>query len=255
MNGANFWPASIQGAVCLTFDDGCQSQLDNAIPCLDDAGLRGTFYVNPGRSPGWERNLEGWQLACIKGHEIGNHTTEHPCSCNYGFRPDGYCLENLTFADMEETIDAATAELDRLFPEQRGRRTFSYPCYQTYVGAGENRRSYVPLVARRFKAARGRGERPNNPAVIDLSYTWSYVMEGSMSEEAIDYIEGAMERGQWAIVCMHGVGADHISTEVEAFRRMVLHLDRNRDRIWTGTMISIAEYVLARRPSLAAESH
>ena len=137
MNSTNFWPASIQGAVCLTFDDGCQSQLDNAIPCLDDAGLRGTFYVNPGRSPRWEQNHPGWRLACIKGYEIGNHTTEHPCSCNYGFRPDGYCLENLTFADMEETIDAATAELDRLFPEQRGGRTFSYPCYQTYVGAGE----------------------------------------------------------------------------------------------------------------------
>ena len=42
-----FWPEGVSGAVCLTFDDGLQTQLDNALPCLDDNGLKGTFYLNP----------------------------------------------------------------------------------------------------------------------------------------------------------------------------------------------------------------
>jgi hypothetical protein len=29
-------------------------------------------------------------------------------------------------------------------------RTFAYPCGQRFVGAGENTRSYVPVVARHF---------------------------------------------------------------------------------------------------------
>ena len=156
----SFWPEGIEGVLSLTFDDNTQTQLNNAIPCLDDHNLKGTFYVNPGRKPSWTRDVPRWQQACRNGHEMGNHTADHPCSCNFGFREDGYCLENLSLADIEDTIDRATADLNQLFPEQQGNRSFCYPCYQSDVGAGETRQSYVPVVARRFKVARGGGERP-----------------------------------------------------------------------------------------------
>ena len=103
-----FWPEGIEGVVSLTFDDGAQTQLDNAIPCLDDHNLKSTFYVNPGRRESWERDVPRWQQVSQNGHEIGNHTSQHPCSCNFGSRSDRYCLENLALADIEETIDGAT---------------------------------------------------------------------------------------------------------------------------------------------------
>ena len=249
-NPAPFWSEGIEGAVSLTFDDALITQLDNAIPCLDDQGLKGTFYVNPGRRPSWEDELPRWQQACRNGHEIGNHTSQHPCSCNFGFRPDGYCLENLTLEDIAETIDEATGELDRLFPEQNGVRSFCYPCYQDYVGAGENRRSYVPLVARRFRAARGGGERANNPRKIDLSYIWSWAVKGNSADEMIAYIEEAVEQGFWGVICMHGVGGQHIATRTPDLQGVVRHLDRNRDRIWTDTLIDIADYVIRQREAL-----
>ena len=49
MTKGNFWPYDIQGAVSLTFDDGAITQIDNAVPCLDDHRLKGTFCINPGR--------------------------------------------------------------------------------------------------------------------------------------------------------------------------------------------------------------
>ena len=246
-DATDFWPDAIQGAISLTFDDNALSQLDNALPCLDDHGLQGTFYVNPGRSPIWEENLSRWQQASRNGHEIGNHTADHPCSCNFGFSSDGYCLEELTLADIEQTIDRCTAALNELFPEQGGKRSFCYPCYQSYVGAGENRQSYVPVVARRFKAARGGGERPNNPQVIDLSYIVSFAVEGHSGADMIAYVEKAVAQGHWGVICMHGVGGDHLAIETPAFRELCAHLDQNRDRIWTDTLIDVAEYVGERR--------
>ena len=41
------WPNRQLAAVSLTFDDGLQSQLDLAVPILEECAVRGTFYVNP----------------------------------------------------------------------------------------------------------------------------------------------------------------------------------------------------------------
>lgn len=243
----SFWAEDFRGAVSLTFDDGLDTQLDHAIPCLDDCGLKGTFYVNPGRREAWESQVPRWQEAGRNGHELGNHTTMHPCSCNFGFRDDGYCLENLELDDIARTIDEATEDLNRLFPEQGGDRTFCYPCYQTYVGAGENRQSYVPLVARRFKAARGWGERANHPERIDLSCTWSLAVDGHSGEEIVAFIENAVNDGLWAVICMHGIGGEHLSISTAALREVADYLARSRDRIWTATMIDVANYIIRRR--------
>ena len=248
-----FWPAGVEGALSLTFDDNAPSQLANALPCLNDHQFQGTFFVNPGRRPDWERQIPRWQEAATQGHELGNHTSRHPCSCNFGFHPT-YCLEKLTLHDIETTIDEAETDLDLLFPQQQGKRSFCYPCYQSYVGAGVERQSYVPVVARRFRATRGGGERPNNPRIIDLSYTWAWAVEGHSAEQMIDYVEKAVTQGLWAILCMHGVGGDHLAIETRALQGLARHLEKNRERIWTAPLIEVADYILTRRKELGAQS-
>jgi peptidoglycan/xylan/chitin deacetylase (PgdA/CDA1 family) len=243
-----FWPAGVAGALSLTFDDNAPSQLAHALPCLDEHGLRGTFYVNPGRRPDWERQVPRWQRAAAAGHELGNHTSRHPCSCNFGFDPN-FCLEKLSLQDIEATIDEAEADLDQLFPQQKGRRSFCYPCYQSYVGAGVERQSYVPVVARRFRTARGGGERPNNPRIIDLSYAWA--VEGHSAEQMIAHAENAAEQGLWAIICMHGVGGDHLAIETKALEGLARHLEMHRHRLWTAPFIDVADFILKRMQELA----
>ncbi|HCK09111.1 MAG TPA: hypothetical protein DHW45_04500 [Candidatus Latescibacteria bacterium] len=245
----NFWPDDIKGAVSLTFDDGIVTQLDNAIPLLDTQDLKGTFYLNPGKGDRWKTLLPRWQEASQSGHEMGNHTCSHPCSCNYGFSSE-HCLEKLTLNDIASTIDEATQAMNRAFPEQKGHRSFCYPCYQSYVGSGRNRESYVPLVAERFVCGRGGGERVNDPLLIDLAYTWSWAVQHIPGSEMIEFIELAAERGHWAIICLHGVGGEHIPVETEALAEVCEHLGANRNRIWTGTVVEVADYMAERRKEL-----
>jgi peptidoglycan/xylan/chitin deacetylase (PgdA/CDA1 family) len=247
----SFWPPGFAGAVSLTFDDGLDTQLDHALPLLDRHGLKGTFYLNPGHRPVWERQVPRWQGAAASGHEIGNHTARHPCSCNFRFHPS-FCLEKLSLEDMAATIDQAEVLLDELFPGQKGRRSFCYPCYQSYVGAGLHRQSYVPVVAGRFRAARGGGEQANDPFLIDLSYTWAQDVRGYSGAQLIAYVEAAASQGHWAILCMHGVGGEHLSIATEAFAELVEFLARQRDRLWTDTVINLADYIIKRRQEIGA---
>ena len=242
----DFWPATTAGAVSLSFDDGLDSHLDNALPLLDRANIKGTFYVNPVKSPKWEAQLLQWQTASQNGHEIGNHTTQHPCSCNFGF-DSNYCLEKLSLEHIVATIDAAEEELNKQFPEADNHRSFCYPCYQSYVGTGIKRESYVPVIAERFSVGRGGGERANNPALIDLAYTWAWAVEDHNAKQLIAYIEKAIVQGYWAIICMHGIGADHLAISTEALAETVDYLSIQRHRIWTDTVVQIGDYIHQKR--------
>jgi peptidoglycan-N-acetylglucosamine deacetylase len=42
------WPYGAKAAICLTYDDGMDTQLSNAIPQLDSFGFKGTFFPECG---------------------------------------------------------------------------------------------------------------------------------------------------------------------------------------------------------------
>ena len=127
-----------------------------------------------------------------------------------------------------------------------------YPCYQNYVGAGKTRQSYVPLVAERFRGARGGGERANDPLKIDLAYIWALDVQGKSGAEMIHFVQQAVEQGQWAVLCMHGVGGQHLSIRTDALAELIDFLYNKRTTIWTDTLISVTDYVLKRRTELAS---
>ena len=126
-----FWPEGVRGAVSLSFDDGMPSQLKNAIPALDRYGFKGTFYVNPNYSIDWLRNIPAWSRVLANGHELGNHTDRHTCSCHYDFGSNrSFCLERITIADIAQVIDAGSAALRETFDHDLLDRSFAYPCYE-----------------------------------------------------------------------------------------------------------------------------
>lgn len=68
--------------VAFTFDDFPVSVVDNAVPALDDAGMRSTFYLASGlmgRHENGQLIVEPPQVAELArtGHEIGGHTHNH----------------------------------------------------------------------------------------------------------------------------------------------------------------------------------
>ncbi len=82
------------GLVCLTFDDAFSSTMSSAPLILEEQGVRGSFYAVPGCVGGtsaWEgelaRPLADWPLLRefeSRGHEIGNHSMNHPAPCRSG---------------------------------------------------------------------------------------------------------------------------------------------------------------------------
>ncbi len=243
------WPERRRGAVSLTFDDGLRSQLQAAIPALDEHGLRATFYLNPprdGAEAEWRERLAPWREAAARGHEMGNHSLTHPCSENFAFRGGSKGLESMTLADMERDVLEAEHRLLVGVPEQTV-RSFGYPCYQDYVGAGAGRQSYVPLIARHFVAARGKGETANDPARCDLHALWSWPVERMSGAELVGLAERAAAEGRWAILTFHGINEGHLTVAETDLRELLGFLARHQERLWTAPVAVVAQRVLAWR--------
>lgn len=68
-------------AVVLTYDDALNIHLDKVIPMLNSYQFKGTFYLI-GSSPVVSQRIEEWRAAAKQGHELGNHTLNHPCNGN-----------------------------------------------------------------------------------------------------------------------------------------------------------------------------
>jgi hypothetical protein len=218
------------GAVSLTFDDGTENQLANAVPPLDERGLCATFYLNPR-----DRLMafaQPWRKAARRGHEIGNHTLSHPCPSAI---TGGRGLEDMTLEEVEDDVLAAQVRLETLAPHQTA-WTFAYPCYATYIGRGEARRSYVPVIARHFLAGRAGGEIGfgNRPGMLDSAALIGTPVERLTASEVIALIERLALTGQWLILVYHDIDGEVLSV-------------RKRDRVLTAPVVDVASTLRAAR--------
>lgn len=243
----SFWSPPHTAALSLTFDDGTPSHLEIVIPELEKRGLRGTFYLNPrgdedNASPrSWRKALEPWLPAAQAGHEMGNHTLNHPCSLNIDidWAPN---LLTMTLADLEADLREAQRRLSSMFPDQKA-TSFAYPCYETSLGRGLNRVSYVPLVARYFIAGRARGELANDPAYCDLHSLSSVNVERQTGAFLIGLAELALAQGRWAILTFHGIDEGHLPVSQPDFIDFLDHLARRRDQLWVAPVAEVAAYI------------
>ncbi len=235
------WPESYEGAVSLTFDDGIPSQLRIAIPMMNELGLRGTFYLCP-RGDNWREDLKPWLAVAEAGHEIGNHSISHTCSRAFSDDPDARGLENLTLDDIEADVVEAERRLTELFPEPSP-RSFCYPCWQSHVGEGLTRESYVPVIAKHFIAGRGVGEVPNHPLTCDLHHLWSWDVSRMAGPQLVGLAEQCAARGRWGLLVFHGIHEGHLPVADVDFRELCQHLHRHRKRIWTAPVAEIAGWV------------
>jgi hypothetical protein len=232
------WPNAAQAAISLTFDDGLRSQLDTAIPRLDERGLRGTFYLNP-RGEDWAERLSAWQPAQAAGHEMGNHSIAHPCSLN-----TGPVLQSWTLERIERDLLEAERRLDVLFP---GARSYAYPCYESDVGRGLSRQSYVPVVARHFAAARAKGMsvRGNDALYADLHHLSSWGAERMSAWAMIGLVVQCVAECWWGIFTFHGVNQGHLPISEHDLVLLLDYLVAHRDRVWTAPVIQVAQYISA----------
>ncbi len=248
MSKAFAWPNGCEGAISLTFDDGRDDQLEKAVPLLDRHGIRATFYTPLGQSD-WQTRLERWRGVSESGHEIGNHSVNHPCPGSlFPEWPSSKCLEQMTLVDIEAEILLAEERLNSFFPDRP--RTYCYPCYADFVGSGANRQSYVPVVAKHFIAARGKGEFGRNyPATCELHYLNSWRCEGMSGPQMIGWTELAARHGSWDIFTFHSIDHGKLGVRLCDLEELVAHLARAHQRLWVAPVVEVAQYIAAWRSS------
>jgi len=237
------WPAGARAAVSLSFDDARPSQVDVGTALLDRHGVKVTFFTVPGSV---EQRLGGWKKAVVAGHEIGNHSLDHPCTGNFSWARKK-ALEEHTLEDMRRQMVEANARLRELLEVTPD--TFAYPCGQTFVGRGLDTRSYVPLVAGMFVAGRGwLGEGPNDPAFCDLAQVLGMEMDGRDFEQLLPVLEQAREARAWLVLAGHEIGREgRQTTRIAMLEKLLPYVADPANGLWVAPVGTVARYIRQQR--------
>jgi len=131
------WPGGHRAAIVLTYDDALRSQLDNAVPVLDAAGFKGTFFLSGTFK---QEDVDRWRAVAKRGHELGNHTVFHPCAKGSFDMPPQQDTANYSVAWMLKEIGAMNTMLAAI--DGKPEHTFATPCGQ-HVAGGED---YLPAL-------------------------------------------------------------------------------------------------------------
>jgi peptidoglycan/xylan/chitin deacetylase (PgdA/CDA1 family) len=239
------WPGGAEAAVSLTYDDGAESGLDRAVPDLERAGFRGSFYLPTGE-PQVVARKDDWRRAFLNGHEVGNHTLSHPCR-GTDYEPH---LEDYTPADIREEVLSAAAWLDENIGADE-HRTFAYPCGHVAIGDPPDEESFLSAVrachfAARLAAAEADINEPSLVAGDPLKIKAAVLGYPNCREVEpfVEYCERAARARGWAVLVFHGIGDQRLPTERDVHRRLIEHL---RDaRFWVAPVREVARYILRR---------
>ena len=234
----NLWNGK-KCAVVLTYDDGLNVDLTNAIPALDSVGLKGTFYISDYFN-GLNAQIPGWKKAASKGHELANHTIWHACeggSAGREFVKD-YDLRFYTVKRMTDEIRGMNNILKAM--DGKSKRTFAYPCGDQKIHDS----AYIEPVKNEFVAARGVRAEIQTIEKVDLYDVCSHMINGQTGDQLIELVKQARQKNGLLVFLFHGVGGEHsLNVSIEAHSKLLNYLKQNQKDIWIAPMINVAEFI------------
>lgn len=219
------WPQSRRAAIALTYDDAAKSQLDVAIPQLDAVGLKGTFFLM-GREIGDQ--VPRWRAAAASGHELGNHTINHPCKRGTYAMPEQYTSEAYSVKVVLNEIGTMNAFLQAI--DGKNSHAFATPCDQHTVGGQD----YLGPLQRAGLASFIRDVR-----VMPMTTVSYATFRNKSGTEMIAWVENVVGRGGVGVIAFHGVGGDYLSVSAEAHRELLEYLKQHEGEIWTATFSEV----------------
>lgn len=212
-------------AISLSYDDALNSQLDNALPALNQRGLKASFYVVP-LSDAFKSRIDEWRQLAQQGHELGNHSLFHAClSAKPGreWVEPSNALDDKTVQAMVNEITVANTMLTALdgFTEH----TFTPPCFDKMVKDG----NYVEAVKDQFVGIKS----------LDDPDTAFIGPSDMSSAQLIDFIEKQPPNIKLINILFHGIGGDHLVTATEEHAKLLDYLVANQDKYWVDTYRNI----------------
>lgn len=238
------WLHQARAAVSLTYDDGRANHLDVAIPDLEQFSFRGTFYLT--NNDEVASRLGRWRAAFSRGHEIGNHSYNHPSKDE---------LSRYDAGDILAEVGHGALWLKRSIGPDPG-RSFAYPHGQTGIGRGnDDRDSYTKAVALYHKVARDATGNTNDPHALRppltvVSASGFESPDGVRLQDLWSYCEEAAASGRWAIIMFHDVLDDayapagnqigrHVHRQFLAYLRGA--------PLWVAPVREVADYIFRTR--------
>ncbi|WP_337841380.1 polysaccharide deacetylase family protein [Rheinheimera sp.] len=231
------WPQGAKAAVSLSYDDALLSQLEHAVPALNQAGLKASFYL-PTAFPVFRQHLSQWRQVAEQGHELGNHSVSHPC------RPEGrpwvtpeQDLNRRTVAQMQQELLEAHQALAAL--DRQALRTFTPPCFDFQAKDGHYWARLPPFLLAAKTNQIQQWTSYNGVSVPNLFL----VVEQQSFAEIKSFLLQAAAQGALANLLFHGVGGDHMAVSVQTHQAILDYLKQHQSLYWTDTYLRIQQYL------------
>jgi peptidoglycan/xylan/chitin deacetylase (PgdA/CDA1 family) len=237
--GSNFaWPEGHHAAIALTYDDAIAvSDLDVVVPQLNRAKLKGTFFLM-GKSM-HAADVPRWRAVANAGHELGNHTVNHPCLRGTFDMPVQYNSESYNVEVLLTEIGVMNTLLTAI--DGKPKHSFATPCGQTTAG-GQN---YIASLQAGGLASFIRDDSTlirgaNEPKIRSTAFV------GTSGADMIAWAKEVEDAGTLGVIVFHGVGGDYLSVSSDAHQQLLDYLAVRRSSIWVTTFSEAMTHIAAR---------
>ncbi len=216
----------------MTFDDGYESQIVNALPLLNERNLKATFFLITGELwfSGHGLNWGQWRQVAEQGHEIGSHTVNHSS------------LTNLTEIEIRKELSLSQEMINQNIPSQSC-ISFCYP-------SNKYNENVISLVGEYYTAARKAGGFMNtydelNSLLINdigsfdnLHYYLNCADEFTSVSEKLDCFSQSVESiNAWIVFHWHTVQDQEIGLFTKFLDGLI-----SKD-IWVDTIGTVSRYM------------
>ena len=265
------WPNGAKAAISLSYDDALPSQLDNAVKHLNNSNLKGSFYLTLS-APTIKNRLAEWQAVAAHGHELANHSINHPCRASLPNREwveDKNDLDNITVTDYLAEILTANRWLNSIDGETK--RTLTLPCGDALIGSSISTNTYsekhnekgskknkgklrldgvsiLPLLTRYFVGIKTSvSDLPTPKTQLNTHNVAVWAPSNTDGHALIGYAKKAASNGGIGNYTFHGIGGDHLAISNKAHQTLLTHLANNPNIYWVATFKEIAQYIHSQR--------
>lgn len=213
------WPQGKRAAWCLSFDDGCNSHLDNVLPILESNRVHATFYVCTDW-PSFVKREREWGRAS-EYLTLGNHTATHR-----GVK---------TPAELEKELSGCNEAIRRVGADRRWPRliAFAVPGAETIHKVLEiGDEEYASMLERHH--------------LVERSPYFGFPEVCRQIKGMTTYVDSVIAGGGMGHLDFHGIGGDWLDPGLEYFHALMKKLDKERDRLWFAPYIDVYKYMRLR---------
>lgn len=236
--------------ICLTYDDGLETQLSTAIPQLDSVGLKATFFLNSiqGSSRSavighTSEDVLAWSNAAKNGHELANHTLFHACPEKVGW-DKSVAIETYTVERLITEIKTENTILALLDPKRK-ERAFAFPCNNFLI----NDTDYTTIIKKQGLVKYARLGADSNSIITDFKNlntmkvsSW-HIWTGTTLKQLIDFAEKVRKAGGMGVYVFHGIGGQIFQISSETHRAFLDYLKMHQEDYRVATFSDAMDFV------------